>query len=260
MRCWRLRRGTCPSLGGQGLARGARSQKRSGADSHRPKATCNFSCNCQGQPSKHRFTLPWQEHICAKSRGPSAVVQEPACKTQPGSKEASPKTRGGTGEHMPQPFVLPDVHRLQGQPWQHILNSSCHLLSHSPAPLILFRASLYPDVICSHVLISGSALGTQAKTSGKSRLCREEEQHLLGEAEVSTVQGPQEVQCGRMEQSRKQAGIAHRWPGLLAWDWALVLRAAVMVRLVFEKALSVCTVRTHRGNKTGRGGDQAGDS
>ena len=182
---------------------------------HRPKATCNFSCDRQGQPSKQIHTALAGVHPC-KVLGPSAVAQEPACKTQLGSKEASPKTWAGTREHVPQPFVLPEVHRLQGQPWGHILKSSCHLLSHSAAPLILFPASLYPDVICSYVLVSGSALGTQAKTNGKNRLCREEQQHLLGEAEVSLVQGPPEVQCSRMEQSRKQAGIAHRRPGLLA--------------------------------------------
>lgn len=215
VQCGRLRRDTCPSLGVQGLARGARSQRRSGADSHRPKATCNFSCDRQGQPSKQIHTALAGVHPC-KVLGPSAVAQEPACKTQLGSKEASPKTWAGTREHVPQPFVLPEVHRLQGQPWGHILKSSCHLLSHSAAPLILFPASLYPDVICSYVLVSGSALGTQAKTKGKNRLCREEQQHLLGEAEVSLVQGPPEVQCSRMEQSRKQAGIAHRRPGLLA--------------------------------------------
>ena len=171
---------------------------------------------CLEPPNLPMHTALAGVHPC-QVLGPSAVAQEPACKTQLGSKEASPKTWAGTREHVPQPFVLPEVHRLQGQPWGHILKSSCHLLSHSPAPLILFPASLYPDVICSHVLVSGSALETQAKTNGKNRLCREEQQHLLGEAEVSLVQGPPEVQCSGMEQSRKQAeqlpgGLAC-WPG-----------------------------------------------
>lgn len=224
VQCGRLRRGTCPSLGDQGLARGARSQRRSGADSHRPKATCNFSCDRQGQPKAQIHTALAGAHPC-RVPGPSAVTQEPACKTQPGSKEASPKTWAGAREHVPPPLVLPEAHRLQGQPRGHILKSSCRL-SHSPAPLTLFPASLSADMVCSHVLVLGSALGTQAKTNGKSRLCREEEQRLLGEAEVSLVQGPLEVQCSRMEHSKKQAGIARRRPGLLAWDWALVLRAA----------------------------------
>lgn len=57
---------------------------------HRPKATYNFSCNSEEQPSKHRLPLPRQACLPANSWGPLQSPGSLLASTQPGIEEASP--------------------------------------------------------------------------------------------------------------------------------------------------------------------------